>query len=88
MALVGRAPLVSLMGDQVHALLGAGITVPHTQLTLTPGQQSPSLRHALDSTLLQIMYGSAGTTCRSEVHEFAQRRIAICRRASTAYAGK
>ncbi|MFR3091170.1 MAG: DEAD/DEAH box helicase [Eggerthella lenta] len=49
------SPLVSLMGDQVRALLDAGIRGAYLNSTLTPGQQSTVLRRALDGAY-QIMY--------------------------------
>ena len=44
------SPLVSLMGDQVRALLDAGIRGAYLNSTLTPGQQSTVLRRALDGS--------------------------------------
>ena len=41
------SPLVSLMGDQVRALLDAGVRGAYLNSTLTPGQQATVLRRAL-----------------------------------------
>lgn len=49
------SPLVSLMGDQVRALLDAGVRGAYLNSTLTPGQQSTVLRRALEGAY-QIMY--------------------------------
>ncbi len=49
------SPLVSLMGDQVRALLDAGVRGAYLNSTLTPGQQATVLRRALGGAY-QIMY--------------------------------
>lgn len=49
------SPLVSLMGDQVRALLDAGVRGSYLNSTLAPGQQETVLRRAL-SGAYQIMY--------------------------------
>lgn len=49
------SPLVSLMGDQVRALLDAGVRGAYLNSTLTPGQQATVLRRALVGAY-QIMY--------------------------------
>lgn len=49
------SPLVSLMGDQVRALLDAGVRGAYLNSTLTPGQQATVLRRALAGAY-QIMY--------------------------------
>lgn len=49
------SPLVSLMGDQVRALVDAGVRGAYLNSTLTPGQQAVVLRRALAGAY-QIMY--------------------------------
>ena len=49
------SPLVSLMGDQVRALIDAGVRGSYLNSTLTSGQQATVLRRALDGAY-QIMY--------------------------------
>ncbi|HIW75686.1 MULTISPECIES: RecQ family ATP-dependent DNA helicase [Gordonibacter] len=49
------SPLVSLMGDQVRALLDAGVRGAYLNSSLTPGQQATVLRRALAGAY-QIMY--------------------------------
>jgi ATP-dependent DNA helicase RecQ len=49
------SPLVSLMGDQVRALLDAGVRGSYLNSTLTPGQQNTVMRRALAGTY-DIMY--------------------------------
>ncbi len=49
------SPLVSLMGDQVRALVDAGVRAAYLNSTLTPGQQATVLQRALEGAY-QIMY--------------------------------
>lgn len=49
------SPLVSLMGDQVRALLEAGVRGSYLNSTLTPGQQNTVMRRALAGSY-DIMY--------------------------------
>ena len=49
------SPLVSLMSDQVHALLDAGVRGSYINSTLTPGQQRTVMRRAIEGTY-KIMY--------------------------------
>ena len=49
------SPLVSLMGDQVRALVEAGVRAAYLNSTLTPGQQAAVLQRALEGAY-QIMY--------------------------------
>lgn len=49
------SPLVSLMGDQVRALIDAGIRGSYLNSTLTPGQQRTVLRRAEEGTY-KVMY--------------------------------
>lgn len=49
------SPLVSLMGDQVRALVDAGVRGAYLNSTLTPGQQATVLRRAVEGAY-QIMY--------------------------------
>ena len=49
------SPLVSLMGDQVRALVDAGVRGAYLNSTLTPGQQATVLRRAAEGAY-QIMY--------------------------------
>ena len=49
------SPLVSLMGDQVRALIEAGVHGAYLNSTLTPGQQATVLKRALAGAY-QIMY--------------------------------
>ena len=65
------SPLVSLMGDQVRALLDAGIRGAYLNSTLTPGQQSTVLRRALDGAY-QIMYVAPERLSDPRFVEFAQ----------------
>ena len=65
------SPLVSLMGDQVRALLDAGIRGAYLNSTLTPGQQSTVLRRALDGAY-QIMYVAPERLADPRFLEFAQ----------------
>lgn len=65
------SPLVSLMGDQVRALLDAGIRGAYLNSALTPGQQSTVLRRALDGAY-QIMYVAPERLSDPRFVEFAQ----------------
>lgn len=65
------SPLVSLMGDQVRALIDAGIRGAYLNSTLTPGQQSTVLRRALDGAY-QIMYVAPERLADPRFMEFAQ----------------
>lgn len=65
------SPLVSLMGDQVRALLDAGVRGAFLNSTLTPGQQSTVLRRALEGTY-QIMYVAPERLADPRFLEFAQ----------------
>ena len=65
------SPLVSLMGDQVRALLDAGIRGAYLNSTLTPGQQSTVLRRALGGTY-DIMYVAPERLSDPRFIEFAQ----------------
>ena len=49
------SPLVSLMGDQVRALIDAGVSGAYLNSTLTPGQQATVLQRALGGAY-RIMY--------------------------------
>lgn len=49
------SPLVSLMGDQVRALIDAGVRGAYLNSTLTPGQQRTVMQRALAGTY-KIMY--------------------------------
>ena len=65
------SPLVSLMGDQVRALLDAGIRGAYLNSTLTPGQQATVLHRALDGAY-QIMYVAPERLADPRFVEFAQ----------------
>ena len=49
------SPLVSLMGDQVRALIEAGVRGSYLNSTLTPGQQRTVMKRAVEGTY-KIMY--------------------------------
>lgn len=49
------SPLVSLMGDQVRALIDAGVRGAYLNSTLTPGQQRIVMKRAIEGTY-KIMY--------------------------------
>ena len=49
------SPLVSLMGDQVRALIDAGVRGAYLNSTLTPGQQRTVMKRAIEGTY-KIMY--------------------------------
>ncbi len=66
------SPLVSLMGDQVRALLDAGVRGAYLNSTLTPGQQSTVLRRALEGAY-QVMYVAPERLADPRFVEFAQR---------------
>lgn len=65
------SPLVSLMGDQVRALLDAGIRGAFLNSTLTPGQQSTVLHRALEGRY-DIMYVAPERLADPRFVEFAQ----------------
>ena len=65
------SPLVSLMGDQVRALLDAGVRGAYLNSTLTPGQQATVLRRALAGAY-QIMYVAPERLADPRFLEFAQ----------------
>ena len=49
------SPIVSLMGDQVRALIEAGVRGSYLNSTLTPGQQRTVMKRAVEGTY-KIMY--------------------------------
>lgn len=65
------SPLVSLMGDQVRALLDAGIRGAYLNSSLTPGQQATVLRRALEGAY-QIMYVAPERLADARFLEFAR----------------
>ena len=65
------SPLVSLMGDQVRALLDAGVRGAYLNSTLTPGQQATVLRRALAGAY-QIMYVAPERLADPRFLEFAR----------------
>ncbi len=65
------SPLVSLMGDQVHALIDAGVRGAYLNSTLTPGQQATVLRRALAGTY-RIMYVAPERLSDARFLAFAQ----------------
>ena len=64
------SPLVSLMGDQVRALLDAGVRGSYLNSTLTPGQQGTVMRRALTGAY-DIMYVAPERLADSRFIEFA-----------------
>ena len=64
------SPLVSLMGDQVRALLDAGVRGSYLNSTLTPGQQGTVMRRALAGAY-DIMYVAPERLADSRFIEFA-----------------
>ncbi len=64
------SPLVSLMGDQVRALLEAGVRGSYLNSTLTPGQQATVMRRALAGTY-DIMYVAPERLADPRFVEFA-----------------
>ena len=66
------SPLVSLMGDQVRALLDAGVRGAYLNSTLTPGQQATVLRRALAGAY-QIMYVAPERLADPRFLEFARK---------------
>lgn len=64
------SPLVSLMGDQVRALLDAGVRGLYLNSTLTPGQQNTVMRRALAGTY-DIMYVAPERLADPRFIEFA-----------------
>lgn len=67
------SPLVSLMGDQVRALLDAGVRGSYLNSTLTPGQQNTVMRRALAGTY-DIMYVAPERLSDPRFVEFASQR--------------
>ena len=65
------SPLVSLMGDQVRALLDAGVRGSYLNSTLAPGQQATVLRRALAGAY-QIMYVAPERLSDPRFLDFAQ----------------
>ena len=65
------SPLVSLMGDQVRALIDAGVRGAYLNSTLTPGQQATVLRRAAQGAY-QIMYVAPERLSDPRFLEFAQ----------------
>ena len=66
------SPLVSLMGDQVRALINAGVRGAYLNSTLTPGQQRTVMRRAEDGTY-KIMYVAPERLSDPLFREFAAR---------------
>ena len=64
------SPLVSLMGDQVRALLDAGVRGAYLNSSLTPAQQATVLRRALQGAY-QIMYVAPERLADPRFLEFA-----------------
>ena len=64
------SPLVSLMGDQVRALLDAGVRGSYLNSTLTPGQQGTVMRRALAGAY-DIMYVAPERLADPRFIEFA-----------------
>ncbi len=64
------SPLVSLMGDQVRALLQAGVRGSYLNSTLTPGQQATVMRRALAGSY-DIMYVAPERLADPRFIEFA-----------------
>lgn len=64
------SPLVSLMSDQVRALLDAGVRGSYLNSTLTPGQQATVLRRALAGAY-DIMYVAPERLSDARFVEFA-----------------
>lgn len=65
------SPLVSLMGDQVRALIDAGVRGAYLNSTLTPGQQATVLRRAAQGAY-RIMYVAPERLSDPRFLEFAQ----------------
>lgn len=68
------SPLVSLMGDQVRALLDAGVRGAYLNSSLTPGQQATVLRRALAGAY-QIMYVAPERLADPRFIEFASEAL-------------
>ena len=64
------SPLVSLMGDQVRALLEAGVRGSYLNSTLTPGQQNTVMRRALAGSY-DVMYVAPERLADPRFIEFA-----------------
>lgn len=71
------SPLVSLMSDQVNALLDAGVRGSYLNSTLTPGQQNTVMKRALEGRY-DIMYIAPERLSDPRFFEFAsQARIPL-----------
>lgn len=66
------SPLVSLMGDQVRALIDVGVRGSYLNSTLTPGQQRTVMRRAEEGTY-KIMYVAPERLSDPLFREFASR---------------
>lgn len=66
------SPLVSLMGDQVRALLDAGVRGSYLNSTLTPGQQNTVMKRALEGRY-DIMYVAPERLADPRFIDFAAR---------------
>ena len=66
------SPLVSLMGDQVRALIDAGVRGAYLNSTLTPGQQRTVMHRAEEGTY-KIMYVAPERLSDPLFREFAAR---------------
>ena len=66
------SPLVSLMGDQVRALIDAGVRGSYLNSTLTPGQQRTVMRRAEEGTY-KIMYVAPERLADPAFRAFASR---------------
>ena len=66
------SPLVSLMGDQVRALIDAGVRGAYLNSTLTPGQQRTVMRRAEEGTY-KIMYVAPERLSDPLFREFSSR---------------
>ena len=66
------SPLVSLMGDQVRALVDAGVRGAYLNSTLSPSQQAGVLRRALSGDY-QIMYVAPERLSDPRFLDFAQK---------------
>lgn len=64
------SPLVSLMGDQVRALIEAGVRGSYLNSTLTPGQQRTVMKRAVEGTY-KIMYVAPERLADPVFREFA-----------------
>lgn len=66
------SPLVSLMGDQVRALIEAGVRGSYLNSTLTPGQQRTVMKRAIEGTY-KIMYVAPERLADPAFREFVSR---------------